>query len=135
MDEQRLESWLDAYGRAWETRDADAAAKLFTEEGIYAWGPFHEPIRGPEAIHEAWVNATARQDQLRFGYEVLAMTEDGGIARWWASMFALPSRTPTRMEGIFLVSLADDGRCEVFREWWNEDPVATGASEYRSATS
>jgi hypothetical protein len=136
MEEQRFKAWLDAYGQAWETSDADSAAKLFTEEGIYAWGPFHEPIRGLRAIREAWANATqSRQKDIRFGYEILGFTEDGrGIARWWASMLALPSRTPTKMEGIFLVTLADDGRCAEFREWWNEDPVATGASEYQSAT-
>ncbi len=38
---------------------------------------------------------------------------------------------PVRMEGIFLVTLASDGLCQVFREWWNEDPPATGASQYQ----
>jgi uncharacterized protein (TIGR02246 family) len=133
MDEQRFKSWLDAYGQAWEAQDPDAAAAIFTESGVYAWGPFNEPIRGAEAIRQAWANATReRQDDIRFGYEILATTSDGrGIARWWAAMLALPASTPMRMEGIFLVTLAEDGRCELFREWWNEDPPATGASEYR----
>jgi hypothetical protein len=131
--DSRLKAWLDAYGHAWEEQDSDAAAALFTDSGVYAWGPFSDPIRGVEAIRKAWATATqGNQHDIRFGYEILGTTADGrGIARWWASMLALPSRTPTRMEGIFLVTLAEDGRCELFREWWNEDPPATGASEYR----
>ena len=132
MTEEEFSAWLDAYGRAWERQDPAAAAAIFAENGTYAWGPFNEPIRGREAIRTAWENATrGQQDDIRFGYEVLAITEGRGIARWWASMKARPAGTPVRMEGIFLVSLTREGLCEDFREWWNEDPVATGASEYR----
>lgn len=131
MDEQVLRSWLDAYGRAWESQDAAAAAAIFAEDGSYAWGPFSEPIRGRAAIHAAWDYATRGQQQdIRFGYEVLAVTSTEGIARWWASMTVRATGKPVRMEGIFLISLAADGRCTVFREWWNEDPPATGASDY-----
>jgi hypothetical protein len=126
-----FEKWLSAYGSAWERQDPEAAAEIFSENGTYAWGPFTEPIRGRDAIRDAWRYATqGQQDKISFGHEVLAVVGDRGIARWWASMESLPSRTPVRMEGIFLVTLADDGRCDVFREWWNEDPPATGASQY-----
>jgi hypothetical protein len=27
-------------------------------------------------------------------------------------------------EGIFLVTLDDDGRCREFREWWNEQEIS-----------
>ncbi len=49
-----LSSWLDAYGQAWETRDADAAAALFTANGTYQWEPFEEPLRGRSAIVRSW---------------------------------------------------------------------------------
>ena len=131
MTESQFEDWLNRYGRAWERQDPDAAAAIFTEEGTYAWGPFNEPIRGREAIRAAWAHATQdQQEQIRFGHEVLAVSGGRGIARWWASMKARASGRQVRMEGIFLVTLAADGRCQVFREWWNEDPPATGASEY-----
>lgn len=127
-----VRKWLDAYGDAWEHQDATAATALFTDDGVYAWGPFSEPIRGREAIDRAWRIATQQhQTDIRFGSEVLTTTEDGrGVARWWASMNAMPSGQPMRMEGVFLITLDDDGRCRLFREWWNEDPPATGASEF-----
>jgi hypothetical protein len=131
VNQSIFSKWLDDYGNAWERQDPDAAAAIFSENGTYAWGPFTEPIKGKEAIRDAWRYATqAKQDNIKFGYEVLAVVDGRGIARWWASMESLPSRTPVRMEGIFLVTLATDGRCDVFREWWNEDPPATGASQY-----
>lgn len=131
MDETAFASWLDRYGAAWEAQDADAAAAIFTRSGTYAWGPFNEPIVGREAIRAAWDYATRGQQQdIRFGYEILAATGERGIARWWASMTRRATGKPVRMEGIFLVTLDDDGLCEVFREWFNEDPPATGAADY-----
>lgn len=131
MTEAELSRWLDAYGRAWERQDPDAAASIFTEDGTYAWGPFNEPIRGREAIRAAWQHATqGQQENIRFGYEVLAVTDERGIARWWASMTGRSTGRPVKMEGIFLVTLSPSGECEVFREWWNEDPPATDAAEY-----
>jgi hypothetical protein len=44
--------WLDTYGRAWESRDPQAAANLLTEDGTYQVTPFVEPMRGRQAILE-----------------------------------------------------------------------------------
>ena len=132
MDRGALAQWLAAYGEAWEKQDPDAAAALFTDQGTYAWGPFASPLRGREAIREAWRVATqGNQSKIQFGYEPLATTEDGrGIARWWSSMTSVQTGLPVRMEGIFLITLSSEGLCSEFREWWNEDPPATGASDF-----
>jgi uncharacterized protein (TIGR02246 family) len=132
VKETELNDWLGKYGRAWENQDPDAAAGLFAEDGTYAWGPFNDPIRGREAIHAAWQHATqGQQEDIRFGYEILAVTGARGIARWWASMKVKSTGQTVRMEGIFLLTLTAAGLCKEFREWWNEDPPATDAAEYQ----
>lgn len=132
MNVEALSRWLDGYREAWETQNPDAAALLFCEDGTYAWGPFATPLVGRDAIRRAWEVATrGNQAEIQFGYEPLAITDEGqGVARWWASMKSVQSGDGVRMEGIFLITLAADGLCSEFREWWNEDPPATGASEF-----
>jgi len=52
-----FKSWLDAYGKAWETRNPEAAAALFTENGTYQVTPFLEPMRGRKpfsSIGQRW---------------------------------------------------------------------------------
>ncbi len=125
MTAEDLNSWLDAYGQAWETRDPDAAAALFTDEATYQWGPFEEPLRGRDEIRKRWANATGAQEKVSFGYEPLAVTEDRGIARWWVSFVRPVERRRVRLEGIFVLALDATRRCREFREWWNgeEEPV------------
>jgi hypothetical protein len=41
-----------------------------------------------------------------------------GIARWWASFLIVPQGLQTKLDGIFVITLDDDGRCKALREWW-----------------
>jgi hypothetical protein len=125
-----LTEWLDEFGNAWETRDADAAAELFAEDAVYQWGPFGRRLRGRPVIREAWAEATEQQENIEFGYEVLAATARGGIVRWWCAC-DLPARSVhERDEGIFRIGFDESGLCESFEEWWNsiEEPLGTADS-------
>jgi ketosteroid isomerase-like protein len=120
MTEQQFTTWLDAYGRAYTTQDPEAAASLFTENATYQWGPFGELLRGPTEIHRRWAEwANPSEQDLRFEYEILVVTDEIGIARWMASSRFPSDERLVRYDGIFAVRLDDDLRCREFREWWN----------------
>ena len=121
MELATFKLWMDAYGRAWESRDPQAAADLFKEDGTYQVTPFLEPIRGRQAIFEYWSHVAQTEKDIRFGYEVLSLTSEMGIARWWASFVRIPPGLQTKLDGILLISLGPDCRCESFREWWHQD--------------
>jgi hypothetical protein len=42
---EELDRWLDVYSRAWERKGVDAFVACFTEDAIYAWGLWAEPLR------------------------------------------------------------------------------------------
>ena len=120
MTLEELDRWLEVYGRAWERQDVDAFLACYAEDAVYHWGPWGEPLRGHDEIRAATDNATAQQEDIRFGHEPLAITPDGrGIARWWVSIKLKGEDTIEENEGIFLVTLDENGRCTDFREWWN----------------
>ena len=121
MERASFESWLEKYGNAWRSRNPRAAADLFTDEGTYQVTPFVEPMRGRAAIYEYWSHVAETERDIQFGYEVLALTPDAGLARWWASFLIAPQRLQTKLDGIFLISLGADGRCQSLREWWHKE--------------
>lgn len=121
MESTTFRSWLEAYGRAWMERDPQAAADLFTEDGAYQVTPFLNPMRGRSAIFDYWVHVAETERDIRFGYEILAVTREIGLARWWASFLIVPQGLQTKLDGIFLISLAPDGRCQSLREWWHKE--------------
>lgn len=117
---ESLRRWLDAYGRAWETRDPDAAVELFAEDASYRETPFDEPMRGREAIRRYWSQVPEHQRDIEFGYEVLSARP--ALARWWASYIAVALGEPTKLDGIFLLEFDPEGRCSSLREWWHAHP-------------
>jgi SnoaL-like protein len=120
MDHATFKNWLDAYGRAWESRNPQAAAELFAEDGSYQVTPFVAPHCGRQAIFDYWVQVTQTEEDIRFGYEILAVTPDFGIARWWASFVRVPPGLKTRLDGIFLISLDAAGLGKSLKEWWHK---------------
>jgi hypothetical protein len=120
MDRDTFQSWLDSYGRAWMDRDPEAAAALYANDGTYQVTPFQEPLRGRSAIFDYWAEVARTQEGIQFECEILTVTEHLGIARWRASFVRVPPSLPTKLDGIFVISLDADGKCRSFREWWHK---------------
>lgn len=119
MDFHSFQSWLEAYKRAWETRDPQAVGELFSEDATYQETPFVAPLRGRTAIRRYWSDVVERsQEQIRFGYEILSIAGNVGIAHWWASFARLASGKKVALDGIFLLTFDAQDRCEALREWW-----------------
>jgi hypothetical protein len=120
MDLTTFEGWLGAYKRAWEDRDPEAAADLFAADAKYFETPFEAPARDREGIRHYWSDATRYQDGIEFSCEVLATTENAGIAHWHTGFTRLTSDSTVELDGTFLVELDADGKCAEFREWWHK---------------
>jgi hypothetical protein len=116
MTREELDSWLRAYGAAWEARDGERAAALFAEDGLYCWGPLEPPLRGRDAIVARWTQATTGQRDVAFRHEILGVDGDRGFSRWWCSFDLSGSRF--ELDGVFVLDFADDGLCTQLQEWW-----------------
>jgi len=115
----KFESWLNEYGRAWETGNPTLAVQLFSADALYHEVPFDEPMLGQEAIRKYWEEGADTQTDIHFAYTILAITEETGIAHWKASFTRLPSRNHVKLDGILTAQLNERGECMAFREWWH----------------
>jgi uncharacterized protein (TIGR02246 family) len=119
MNLKSLRAWLESYRLAWEARDPEAVGRLFAADATYQETPFARPVQGREAIQQYWSDVVAAaQEQIRFGYEVLAVAEDSTIVHWRASFVRVASRAQVSLDGIFLLTFDTAGRCVELREWW-----------------
>jgi ketosteroid isomerase-like protein len=118
MNLRSLQLWLDAYGRAWETRDPRAAGLLFTEDATYQETPFDKPMRGRSEIVEYWSHVPRTQEDIHFSHETVTVTGDIAIVHWCASFTRMPSNSKVKLDGIFLLNFGSDNQCKSLREWW-----------------
>lgn len=120
MDETELDAWLRRYGEAWEARDPDAAAVLFSEDAEYYETPFVAPARGPDGVRYYWANATGNQSDVAFSYEMICVSGDRGMASWSATFTRVSTGVKERLDGVFLLQFDGDGLCRELREWWHK---------------
>ncbi|HEX9707324.1 MAG TPA: nuclear transport factor 2 family protein [Steroidobacteraceae bacterium] len=111
--------WLRAYQAAWEGRDAAAAGRLFTDDARYFWTPLVPPQNGPAEIAAAWDAAVSSQRDVRFAFDVFAVSGPTGFATWRADFVRQPDQFRVRIEGVLSAEFAPAGQCRVFREWWH----------------
>ena len=118
--------WIDAYGRAWREKDADAVAVLFTEDAVYRSSPFREPHRGRAGVREYWLGATANQERFTLCFGAPVVDGRRAAVEWWASMedhaWALDEAEPDpqlTLPGCLMLRFDDQGRCEELREYWH----------------
>ena len=138
-----IRHFMQGYKAAWEARDDAMFAALFAPDGEYHNTPFAVQ-RGHAQLAEYW-NRVKLQEDVHVDYEVLAMTQDSGIAHWhvtyqvaseelfqiWARSTGtgLPARKPgdplPRMvlDGV-LSARFEGGLCKECWLWWHSMPQA-----------
>ena len=111
--------WLKGYESAWEERNADKAASLFTENASYRDNPHKEPYQGRDGIRKYWSDVTADQRNVEFNYEVLTTYGNTAVATWSATLTSASSGSTVNLDGIFLLDFEESGLCNRLREWWH----------------
>jgi ketosteroid isomerase-like protein len=106
MERADVDGWLADYVEAWKTYDAERIGALFSDDAEYRYHPYDEPVRGREAIVEAWLgegehaDASDRDDPGTYeaAYSVIAVDGDTRSRRGPAPIAAAltaRSATPT----------------------------------------
>jgi SnoaL-like domain len=118
----RIDDWIASYGRAWEERDADAAAALFTSDAVYRDHPLGPPHLGSDGVRKYWSDVTATQSAVavRFGAPVASADETRAAVEFWVTM--TNGGSDVTLTGILMLLFADDGRCKELREAWHFEP-------------
>jgi hypothetical protein len=118
VTEAGVAEWLAAYGQAWETRDADAAAALFSENATYQENPHEKAFTGRAEIRDYWLKVTADQRDISFTSDVITTFDRSGVAHWSAAFASASSGATISLDGVFLLEFDESGLCNALREWW-----------------
>ena len=119
LDTAAFEAWLAGYKSAWEQRNPEAAAALFTEDATYRETPYDEPFEGRPAIAAYWARVTPGQQDVRFTSEVLTCSGDRGLCRWHATFTVVADGSTIDLDGIFHCRFASAALVAMFEEWWH----------------
>jgi len=109
--------WADAYKRAWEADEPDAAAALYRSDCVFRSAPFREPE--PPIDYTRRVFPEARAEDVHFGEPV----EEGDRAsvEWWATLVT-PDGQEQAIAGCSMLRFDDEGFVVEARDYWHMEP-------------
>jgi hypothetical protein len=117
-----VKHFLGKYKKAWETRDPDLAAGLFTRDAEYKANPFSEGIVGREAIHDYWAAATGGQEDIHFTVGTFIQCGYMLAAEWKCTYQDRSSRQRKELAGMLLADFYGK-QVRRFREYWQSRSV------------
>ena len=131
MDRTDAQEWLDRYVAAWLSYDADDIASLFTEDVLYRYHPYDDPIVGREAVVASWLGeansdgASTRDAPGTYAAQYEPVAVDGEIV-----VATGTSSYRERLDGpivrvyhnCFVMRFDAEGRCQEFTEYYIRAP-------------
>jgi len=110
--------FLTLYKEAWETRNAELAASLFTRDAQYWENPFGAPIVGREAIAAYWKAATGKQDNIRFAVRSSMRVGYTLVAEWTCAYKRQATGERRELAGMLFAEFYGE-QVRMFREYWH----------------
>jgi len=122
-----IDRWLADYKAAWENRDPDAAAALFSENALYRESPYEEPFHGRQGVHDYWTRVTATQSDIDLRYGAVIAAADRAAVEWWVTL--KNDGADITLAGEFYLLFDSDGLVRDLREYWHfgEGAIAPAA--------
>jgi ketosteroid isomerase-like protein len=115
MDRDQVLTWVAAYELAWRTPGTEALAGIFAPDATYRTDPYSDPVVGLPAIERFWERERAGPDEaFEMSSEVVAVDGDTAVVR---VEVAYGSPVNQEYRDLWIVRLAEDGRCREFEEW------------------
>lgn len=118
MDRESLQVWLDKYVEAWRTYDPAQIGNLFSEDALYFYSPFDDPLRGREAIVADWLKEPNATGSWEARYVPVAVESNVGVAQGRTRYFRPDGSTEREFDNIFVLHFDEAGRCKRFTEWY-----------------
>ena len=131
MNRGDAQAWLDRYVAAWLSYDVNDIAALFTEDVVYRYHPYDDPLVGREAVVASWLGESDSEDAstrdapgtYAARYEPVAVDGDVVVAIGTSSYREQPEGPVVRIyDNCFVMRFAGEGRCTEFTEYYLRRP-------------
>ena len=121
MNQQTFQKWLEDLKNIWQDKEPKKIVDICTQDCLWYETPFSEPYKNHEQILADWMGILD-QEKIIMTYEILAVNQNFGIAKWNASFIRSKNQQPVILEGIFKIHLDNFGKCHEFHQWVSVKP-------------
>ena len=122
MRREDVSRWLERYVAAWKSGDRGEIEALFSDDARYRYHAYDEPLVGPVAIADSWLEDPDEPGSFDAGYQCFAADGDAAVAIGTSTYLAPGGGVERVYDNIFALRFDAGGRCSEFTEWYTKRP-------------
>lgn len=117
MLKEKYENWTKEFMESWKELDWKRTLETLDENVEYYENPIDKPCQNFEEVTNLWNIVADNQKDISYEFEIISYNENTCIVNWQMTRTMTKSETKQEIDGIFLVSINDEGKCTYFKQW------------------
>ena len=114
---ENYKKWVTSFMESWKNIEGIKTTDLLSKEVEYYENPIDGPCESFENIIKLWEVVPDNQKDITYTFEILAYNEKTCIINWQMERMLIPTNEKQQIDGLFQISLDDNGLCIYFKQW------------------
>lgn len=114
---KKYDTWTKEFMESWKELDWKRTLNTIAKDCKYYENPIDEPCSSFDEIVKLWEVIEENQKDITYSYKIVAYNDDVAIINWQMKRTFIPTNSIQNIDGIFEVSLNEDGKCTSFKQW------------------
>lgn len=117
MLKEKYEKWTKEFMESWKELDWKRTLETLDKNVEYYENPIDKPCQNFEEVTNLWNVVEENQKDISYEFEIISYDENTCIINWQMNRTMTKSGAKQQIDGIFQVSINDEGKCTYFKQW------------------
>lgn len=113
----KYDKWTKEFMESWKDLDWKRTLETLSKNVEYYENPIDKPCTNFKEVESLWNVVADNQKDIEYEYQIVSFNEDTCIINWQMTRVMTKTETKQEIDGIFQVSVNDDGLCTSFKQW------------------
>lgn len=113
----KYDMWTKDFMESWKELDWRRTLETLSHDVKYYENPIDEPCKNFDEVMDLWNVVADNQKDISYTYKIISYDEDVCIINWQMIRTMTKTNQKQQIDGIFQISLNDDGKCNLFKQW------------------
>lgn len=114
---ERYDIWVREFMDSWKELDYERTLKTLDKNVLYYENPIDNPCKDFDEVINLWNVVADNQKNIEYKYEIISFNEELCIVNWQMKRTMTANNIRQEIDGIFQISINDEGKCTYFKQW------------------
>ena len=114
---EKYDAWTKEFMESWKQLDWKRTLNTLADDVEYYENPIDAPCKDFYEVTNLWNVVEENQKDIEYKYEIVCFDDDTCIINWQMTRVMTKTNVKQEIDGIFQISLDDNGKCSFFKQW------------------